>query len=335
LYQSGGGANFANAVASTRLKSSFIYLANAVNDLRANWMTLGLVLAPLVIAASLCLLPEAINLHEWLTRETDPSVRNIATHLVQIPHTPGAAQVAPAESALPIWLIRAFQVLAVVIALSVNLVSLCAFDRAHRSVQVPGAVAETIQVYRRAIALFPSFLWIIVLQVLVIVVAFMLPRLLAPATNIVMFVGLIILIVPAVMANVWLYFAQYALVFEDKRSWHALLHSRELTRGRFMKAAVRIVVFLAVWSGYNSWAYAAGLVLVIVLAPVGVLTGFVWTAIFVLEILAVSVTFATTAFFMAAGVRLYEDLRVIAAENESRPQTRIADAPTATLTGSP
>jgi len=335
LYQSGGGANFANAVAPTRLKSSFIYLANAVNDLRANWMTLGLVLAPLVIAASLCLLPQAINLHEWLTRETDPNVRNIAVQFAQVPSVPGAAEVPPAQSALPIWLIWAFRILALVLALSVNLVSLCAFDRAHRSVQVPGAVAVTIQVYRRAIVLFPSFLWIIILQVVVILVAFIVPGLLAPATNFVTFLGLIILFIPALMANVWLYFAQYALVFEDKRSWHALLHSRELTRGRFMKAAVRIVVFLAVWSGYNSWAYAAGLVLVIVLAPVGVLTGFVWTAIFVLEILAVSVTFATTAFFMAAGVRLYEDLRVIAAECEGRPKTRIADAPTATLTGPP
>ncbi|MGH7949692.1 MAG: hypothetical protein ACREQF_10735 [Candidatus Binataceae bacterium] len=318
---------------ATRLKSSFIYLANAVNDLRGNWMTLALVLAPLVIAASLCLLPEAINLHEWLVSETDPNVRNIAAQLAQLPHTPGAAEAPPAESALPIWLIRAFQALAVVIALSVNLVALCTFDRAHRGVQVPGAAAETLQIYRRALALFPSFLWIIILQVLVVVVAFMLPRLLAPATNILTFVGLIVLFVPAVMANVWLYFAQYALVFEDKRSWHALLHSRELTRGVFIKAAVRIVVFLAVWSGYNSWAYVTGLVLVIVLAPVGVLTGFVWTVIFLLEILAVSVTFATTAFFMAAGVRLYEDLRVIAGENESRPRSPGVDAPTAALSG--
>ncbi|MGH7864764.1 MAG: hypothetical protein ACREQB_07230 [Candidatus Binataceae bacterium] len=320
-------------MASTRLKSSFIYLANAVNDLRGNWMTLALALAPLVIAASLCLLPEAINLHEWLTTETNPNVRNIATHLVQIPRTPGAAEVPPAASALPIWLTRVFQILAVIIALSVNLVSLCAFDRVHRGARAQGAVAETIQVYRRAIALFPSFLWIIVLQVLVIVVAVILPRVLAPATNIATFLILIVLFVPALLANVWLYFAQYALVFEGKRSWHALLHSRELTRGAFMKAAVRIVVFLAVWSGYNSWAYVTGLVLAIVLAPVGVLTGFVWTAIFLLEILAVGVTFATTAFFMAAGVRLYEDLRDIAMKTKGQPVSGGGDAPTATLSG--
>ncbi len=318
-------------MAQGRLKSSFIYLANAVNDLRGNWVTLALVLAPLVIAASLCLLPEAINLHEWLTREVDPSVRNVASQLAQTPYKPEGREMAPAESVLPWWAIRGFQFLALLIALSVNLVSLCTLERLHRGARAPDALAEALAVYRRAIALFPSFLWIIVLQVLVIVVAFLLPRLLAPATNLVALAGLLILFIPALMANIWLYFAQYALVFEDKRSWHALLHSRELTRGVFFKAAMRIIVFLAVWSGYNSWAYVAGLVLLLVLAPVGVLTGFVWTSVFALEILAVGVTFATTAFFMAAGVRLYQDLRAIAAERESKPQGAIAEAPTSPL----
>jgi hypothetical protein len=318
-------------VAQGRLKSSFIYLANAVNDLRGNWVTLVLVLAPLVIAASLCLLPEAINLHEWLTREVDPSVRNVATHLAQTPYRPEGRGMAPAESVLPWWAIRVFQFLALLIALSVNLVSLCTLERLHRGVCAPDAVAEALAVYRRAIALFPSFLWIIILQVLVIVVAFLLPRLLAPATNLVTLAGLLILFIPALMANIWLYFAQYALVFEDKRSWHALLHSRELTRGVFFKAAMRIIVFLAVWSGYNSWAYVAGVVLLLVLAPVGVLTGFVWTTVFALEVLAVGVTFATTAFFMAAGVRLYQDLRVIAAEGQAKPERAIAEAPTSPL----
>ena len=43
-------------------KASFIYLANAVNDLRGNWMIVALVLAPLVLISALCLLPDALNL---------------------------------------------------------------------------------------------------------------------------------------------------------------------------------------------------------------------------------------------------------------------------------
>ena len=51
-------------MAQARLRSSFIYLANAVNDLRGNWIIIGIVLAPLVLASALCLLPDALNLQE-------------------------------------------------------------------------------------------------------------------------------------------------------------------------------------------------------------------------------------------------------------------------------
>ena len=49
-----GDANLIGAMAQARLRSSFIYLANAVNDLRGNWIIVAVVLAPLVLASALC-----------------------------------------------------------------------------------------------------------------------------------------------------------------------------------------------------------------------------------------------------------------------------------------
>ena len=82
----------------------------------------------------------------------------------------------------------------------------------------------------------------------------------------------------------WLYFAQYALVFDGKHSWHALLFSRDLMRKRFFKVATRIVVFLAVWSGFNSWAAGAFVVVSLLFGPVGVVTGFLGTTIFLVDL---------------------------------------------------
>src|SRR5207253_3443487 len=88
------------------------------------------------------------------------------------------------------------------------------------------------------------------------------------------------LIVLAALAYLWLYFARYALVFDAHRSFHGLLFSRDLMRKRFFRVATRIVVFLAVWSGYNSWAAAAFIFVSVVLGPVGALTGYLWATIF-------------------------------------------------------
>ena len=56
-----GDANLVRVVTPVRLKSSFIYLANAVNDLRGNWSVLAVVLAPMLLLAALCLLPDALK----------------------------------------------------------------------------------------------------------------------------------------------------------------------------------------------------------------------------------------------------------------------------------
>jgi hypothetical protein len=116
----------------------------------------------------------------------------------------------------------------------------------------------------------------------------------------------------AALVYLWLYFARYALVFDGRRSFHGLLFSRDLMRKRFFRVAARIVVFLAVWSGYNSWAAAAFVLVSVVLGPVGALTGYLWATIFVLDLVITAVTYVTTAFFAAAGVRLYQDVTEIA-----------------------
>jgi hypothetical protein len=85
-------------------------------------------------------------------------------------------------------------------------------------------------------------------------------------------------------------------------------------RGRFFKVALRVVVFLAVWSGYNSWAATVFVAASLLLGPVSVMTNSIAASIFVLDLFAVAVTYATIAFFTAAGVRLYQDLGAIAEE---------------------
>ena len=127
--------------------------------------------------------------------------------------------------------------------------------------------------------------------------------------TVVLYLALVLMILLGALVYPWLYFAQFALIFDDQRSWHALLFSRDLMRKRFFKVAIRIVVFVAVWSGYNSWAWGTFVVVSLLFGPVGVVTGFLCTTIFLQVLGEMGVTFATIAFFVAAGLRLYQDLR--------------------------
>lgn len=308
LYRGAEDAKFDCTVGQARLRSSFIYLANAVNDLRGNWTILGLVLAPLVLAASLCLLPDAINLQHQLAHTFEPGTQSVVLR-VQTPFLP---QVAPEKPPFPFWIRLPLHILLALITFVVNLVVLCALKRMPNGVRAKTSADEAIQVYRQAIPLVPSFFLIVVLQ--------------AFAT----LVGFVLLVVPGLLAFIWLYFSQYALVFDGQRSWPALLHSRDLMRGRFFKVATRIVVFLAVWSGYNSWVGGAFVAVSLLLGPIGYFAGRLWAALFVIDLLAVGVAYVTIAFFFAAGARLYQDLKVIAAD---RPVYRAGvEPPTAPLT---
>jgi len=80
--------------------------------------------------------------------------------------------------------------------------------------------------------------------------------------------------------------------------------------------AARIAVFLAVWWGYDAAAAVAVGVASLVIGPAVVLTGSVWTVIYLLDLGVVIVHFATNAFFVAAGVRLYKDLRTDFAQSQ-------------------
>jgi len=299
-------------VSPVRLKSSFIYLANAVNDLRGNWSVLAVVLAPLLLAAALCLLPDALNLQYRLAATFEPGSQNIGYTHVQSVDAPDKH--APLQEPQPFspWVTNALHVIFGLLTLLVTLITLCSLKRIQAGIREPTIIGEAIEVYRRSIQLAPGFIWVTVLQ------------LLAPAAGLFLFqttstympgsvgvwayIALVLMIIVGAIIYAWLYFAQFALIFDGKHSWHALLFSRDLMRKRFFKVATRIVVFLAVWSGFNSWAAGAFVVVSLLFGPVGVVTGFLGTTIFLVDLAEISVNFTTTAFLVAAGLRLYQDL---------------------------
>lgn len=287
-------------MAPARLKGSFIYLANAVHDMTGNWTIIALALAPLVVAASLCLLPDALNLQHQLMHTFEPGTHTVGWHLVQAPYAPSAETVPPL---FPAWEIRVLEVLFAVITFAANLLVLCTLERIQAGLREASVLNEVVAIYRRAIRLLPSFFWVAALQLLATVV------------------GFVLLIVPGLLAFIWLYFAQYALVFDNRRGWSALLHSRELMRGRFFKVAIRVSVFLAVWSGFNSWSSGAFVGVGFALGLLAITGGTFWAAVvFVFDVIWICVTYATTAFFYAAGVRLYQDLNAMMRE---QPETAV------------
>jgi hypothetical protein len=293
-----------------RLKSSFIYLANAVNDLRGNWSVLAVVLAPLILAAALCLLPDALNLQYRLAATFEPGSQNIS--YTQVDSVDAPAKSAPLQEPQPFspWVTTALHLIFGLLTLLVTLVTLCSLKRIAAGLRKPAIIGEAIEVYRQSIPLAPGFIWVTIL------------RLAAPATALylfqlaetypigpVMYVVLVMMIIGSALVYAWLYFAQIALIYDGKHSWHAILFSRDLMRKRFFKVAARIVVFMAVWSGFNSWAAGAFVVVSLLFGPVGVVTGFFGTTIFLVSLAEIGVHYATTAFLVAAALRLYQDLR--------------------------
>ena len=275
---------------------------------------LAVVLAPLLIAAALCLLPDALNLQYRLATTFEPGSQNISyTQVDSAADTPSKAPPLVEPQPFSPWVTTALHVIFGVLTLLVTLVTLCSLMRIQAGIRAPSIVGEAIEVYRRSIALAPGFIWVTILQ------------LLAPALGLFMFqmastyvpnsigvwayIALVLMIMLGAIVYAWLYFAQYALISDGKHSWHALLFSRDLMRKRFFKVAIRIVVFLAVWSGFTSWAAGAFVVVSLLFGPVGVVTGFLGTTIFLVDLAEIGVNFATTAFLVAAGLRLYQDLR--------------------------
>jgi hypothetical protein len=296
-------------VPATRLRSSFIYLANAVNDLRADGPTLALVLAPLVLLAAVCVLPDALNLQHAVAEHFAPGTRHIGWLTVQEPYAPTAEDIKPL---IPWWAVGALNIIALALTFAANLLVLCAIKRLRTGEREEQILNEALATWREAIKLAPGYFWIVALQVAAPAIALFLwsaafyisPWWLALAV----YIFEASFMVVAALLFLWLYFSEYALVFENQRSFRALLRSRDLLRKRFFRVAIRIVAFLAVWSGYDSWA--AGLFLVVswVLGPVGFVTGYFWSLFFVVELAGVAVTYILGTFFVLAGYRLYQDL---------------------------
>ena len=331
IFRHGGGVT-----QRRRLRSSFIYLANAVGDLRGNWGVLALVLAPLVLVAALCLMPDAINLQYQLVSHFGTGVHSVAYMPVQEPYPLPS----PTADRPPIGFstVTALHVVSVLITLFVNLVVMCTLERIQAGPRKGSQTDEAVAIYRRAFVLTPSFFWVVLLQVIAIAVGTMLlviPIVLVFLWLMLMHYSLVfdlrLLVAPAGLVVIWVYFSQYALVFDRMTGWHALLHSRDLVRGRYFKVAMRIVVFLAVWSGYNSWAGAAFVLTSLIIGPVAAMTDSVSSIIFILDFLTVAVAFATSAYFTAAGVRFYQDLNAPASEDISIARG-MAPLPTAPLT---
>ncbi|HEX4209484.1 MAG TPA: hypothetical protein VHY56_03760, partial [Candidatus Binataceae bacterium] len=311
----------------------FIYLANAVNDLRSNWKTLALVLAPTAVLAALCLLPDALNLQHGLAQRFAPGLHDVmdlrfssgmlaASH----PHTlasegyvgwrPAQESYPPAAVSGPPLFSHAQIVVAhlgfLLLTLIGNLLVLCTIKQAQASGAARPEITRAAEIFRHAIEIAPAYAWVTLLQLALpamAVIAFQFDFTVSSGSlAIALYFLLLGLMVLGGLLYLWLYFAPYALIFDGKHSFHALLFSRDLLRKRFFRVATRIVVFLAVWSGYNSWAAIAFIVTSLFVGPVAVLTGSVWLMIFLVDLGAVIVNFATTAFFIAAGVRLYRDL---------------------------
>lgn len=294
-------------MAEVRIKSSFVYLANAVRDLTGNWKVMGLVLAPPVILASLCVLPDALNLQHlvteafkignqgqtvgfWLTQESYPALAHI-------------------EPLVPPWVTRILNLLSLVLTAVTIVVVLCTLKWIREGDSQASVLDSALHIYRRSGTRLLPFTWLFLLQLIAA-----LPMVIwVNATIPLLFeVPVVLLIVPGFLAFEWLAVAQYALVFDGYRTWLALFYGRELIRGRFMRVTVRIIVFLAVWSGYNSWAGGAFLALSLLLGLLGAFAGALWAGVYIADLLLISVVFVTTAFFFAAGLRLYEDLKASA-----------------------
>ncbi|HTT77781.1 MAG TPA: hypothetical protein VMF50_17590 [Candidatus Binataceae bacterium] len=297
-----------------RIKSSFIYLANAVNDLRSNWQTLALVLAPTALLAALCLLPDALNLQHDLAQHLAPGTHNVMMHLVGWRRAqesyPPAAPDAPLFSDTQIMIASAS---ALLLTLAANLLVLCTLKQAQENGRVRPGVTDTAAIFRMAFWLAPAYAWVALLQYALPMTGFFVMQVHLTVSSAALMIILnfieVLLLALGALLYLWVFFARYALIFDGKHSFHALLYSRDLIRKRFFRVAARIVVFLAVWWGYHSAAALVFTLIGLVVGPVAVLTGSVWLMIFPLDLVAVFVSFATTAFFIAAGVRLYLDLR--------------------------
>jgi len=331
-------------MAQQRLKSSFIYLANSVNDLRDNWRVLAIVLTPLVLASALCLVPNAINIQNRLVSTFQPGTSSVmysSSIPVQEPYAPETAEKPPPDK-YPPWLVETLYLLSLAILEAAILGTLCTLSRTNTGQREPTDLAEAIAILKHGAELAPAFFWVSFLKLSPIFALGLITKIFSglvivdptPGLAWLLYLGFTAMIVGAGIGYLWLYFSQFALIFGERHSFHALLFSRDLMRKRFFKVSTRIAVFLIVWWGYNSFALGARVMASMMLGPIGLaVTGSIWGMIFLFNVLGLAIGFATFAFFTAAGLRLYQDL----IPDESTIQTAAAplNGGTATVTTQP
>ncbi|HZP44323.1 MAG TPA: hypothetical protein VFB15_01620 [Candidatus Binataceae bacterium] len=316
-----------SSVPQNPLRGSFIYLANAVGDLRGQWRVLAAVLAPLVLLTALCFLPDALNLQHALAQQFIPGARHVGYFFAQDPYTPSAAASRPL---IPSWAVLTLDLVGLLGALGGHLLVLCLIRRRRSGSTDPQIANEALATWREALKITPAFFWVGLLQFGFPFLALALWRaeVVVDSWRLALLVDIfeLAMLILGGLLVLWLFFAEYALVFDEKHSFHALLFSRDLMRKRFFRVATRIVVFSAVWSGYESWAAALFAIVSRVVGPVSFLTGYFWSCFFIVELAAVAVTYMLGAFFVFAGARLYRDLVVSA---EATPMTSPKELPTA------
>ena len=120
--------------------------------LRGNWSVLAVVLAPILLAASLCLLPDALNLQFRVaqTFEQPGSGQNITyVQPAQTPMTPDKR--APLTEPQPYspWITTGCILIFALLTALVALITLCSLKRIQAGTRKTGVVGEAIEVYRR------------------------------------------------------------------------------------------------------------------------------------------------------------------------------------------
>src|SRR5258708_13580231 len=149
-------ANLYRAVSPVRLKSSFIYLANAVNDLRGNWSLLAVVLAPLALAAALCWLPDALNLQYRLATTFEPGSQNISYSPVDSIDPPSKVLPLPVPQPYSPWITQTLHLVFGVLTLLVTLITLTALKRVHAEIREPTFIHGPLPAYRCLFVLCPD-----------------------------------------------------------------------------------------------------------------------------------------------------------------------------------
>ena len=277
---------------------------------------LAVVLAPLVLAAALCLLPEALNLQHRLATNFAPGSQNIGykRHIgysqTDSVDTPSKAPPLQEPQPYAAWVIDVLNQLVGLFASLVTLIVLSSLKRSQAGLREPSIIGEAFAVYRDASKMVLAFIWVTFLQFVVPdTTSFLVGMSSGYQVYVLLYFGLLLMIMVSALVYAWLYFAQYALVIDGKHSFYSLLYSRDLMRKRFFKVVTRIAVFVAFLWGYTSLAGVVFLVVSRLLGPVGAVIGFLGATIFLVDLCVIAVNFGIFSLITAASLRLYQDLR--------------------------